>query len=105
MVENPSANAGDTRNMGLIPWHRKIPWRRKWQPIPVFLPEIVHGERSLVGCSPWGHKESGMIYQLNNNSRVYLYLTLILNSDKKKKAAKSLAGIRVGTVSPRQTTC
>ena len=60
VVENPSANAGDTRDMGLIPWLRKIPWRRKWQPIPVFLPEIVHGERSLVGYSPWGHKESDM---------------------------------------------
>ena len=32
-------------------------WRRKWQPTPVFLPGEVHGERSLVGYSPWGHKE------------------------------------------------
>jgi len=34
----------------------KIPWRRKWQPTPVFLPGNSHGQRSLVGCSPWGHK-------------------------------------------------
>ena len=33
-------------------------WRRKWQPIPVFLPGEFHGQRSLVGYSPWGHKES-----------------------------------------------
>ena len=38
----------------------KIPWRRKWQPTPVFLPGEFHGQRSLVGYSPWGQKESGM---------------------------------------------
>ena len=37
---------------------RKIPWRRKWQPTPVFLPGESHGQRSLVGYSPWNHKES-----------------------------------------------
>ena len=35
-------------------------WRRKWQPTPVFLPGESHGWRSLVGYSPWGHKESDM---------------------------------------------
>ena len=38
------------------PWVGKIPWRRKWQPIPVILPGKFHGQRSLVGCSPWGHR-------------------------------------------------
>ena len=33
-------------------------WRRKWQPTPVFLPGEFHGQRGLVGCSPWGHRES-----------------------------------------------
>ena len=42
------------------PWVGKIPWRRKWQPIPVFLPEKSHGQRSLAGYSPWGRKESDM---------------------------------------------
>ena len=41
------------------PWVRKIPWRRKWQPTPVFLPGESHGQRSLAGYRPWGHKESG----------------------------------------------
>ena len=45
----------------------KIPWRREWQPTPVFLPEKSHGQRNLVGYSPWGHKESDMTQQLNNN--------------------------------------
>ena len=35
-----------------------IPWRRKWQPTPLFLPEKSHRQRSLVGYNPWGHKES-----------------------------------------------
>ena len=34
------------------------PWRRKWQPTPVLLPGKSHGQRSLVGYSPWGRKES-----------------------------------------------
>ena len=40
------------------PWVRKIPGRRIWQPTPVFLPGKSHGHSSLVGYSPWGHKES-----------------------------------------------
>ena len=37
---------------GFDPWVEKIPWRKKWQPTPVFLPEKVHGHRSLEGYSP-----------------------------------------------------
>ena len=40
------------------PWIRKIPWRREWQPTPIFLPGEFHGQRSLAGYSPWGRKES-----------------------------------------------
>ena len=42
---------------GLSPWVGKIPGRRKWQPTPVFLLGESHGQRSLVGYSPWGRKE------------------------------------------------
>ena len=42
---------------GFSPW--KIPWRRAWQPIPIFLPGESVGQRSLAGYSPWGRKESG----------------------------------------------
>ena len=41
-------------NPSSIPWVGKIPWRREWQPTPVFLPGESHGERSLAGHSPWG---------------------------------------------------
>ena len=36
---------------------RKIPWNRKWQPTPIFLPGKFYGRRSLAGYSPWGFKE------------------------------------------------
>ena len=45
------------RRWGCDPWVRKNPWRRKWQPTPVSLPGKSHGQRSLVGYSPWSHKE------------------------------------------------
>ena len=46
------------------PWFRKIPWRWEWQPTSVFLPGEFHEQRSLVGYSPWGQKESDMTEQL-----------------------------------------
>ena len=46
------------------PWVRKIPWRRVRQPIPVFLPEESHGQRSLAGYSSWGRKQLDMTERL-----------------------------------------
>ena len=54
VAKNSPDNSGD---MGSILWSGKIPWRRKWQATPIFLPGKSHGERSY---SPWGHKESDM---------------------------------------------
>ena len=54
-----TSNAGDhlqCRRPGFDPWLRKIPWRRKWQPTPVFLPGKSHEQRGLVGYSPWGRR-------------------------------------------------
>ena len=48
MVKNSPARVEDTRDNGFDPWVGKIPWRRKWQPDPVFLPGKFHGQRSLV---------------------------------------------------------
>ena len=48
------------KRRGFSPWVRKIPWRREWQPTPVFLSGESHGQRSLVGCRPQCHKESVM---------------------------------------------
>ena len=54
MVKNQPAKAGD---VGSLPGSGRSPWRREWQPTPVFLPGEPHGQRSLVGYSPWGHKD------------------------------------------------
>jgi len=55
-VKNLLASAGDIRDTD--PQVGKIPWRRAWQPTPVFLPGESHGQGSLAGYSPWGCKES-----------------------------------------------
>ena len=47
------------------PWVGKIPWRRKWQPTPVFWPGKSHGQRSLAGYSPQGRKELDMTERLH----------------------------------------
>ena len=46
-------SAGD---LGSIPGVGKTPWRRKWQSTPVLLPGKSHGQRSVVGYSPWGRR-------------------------------------------------
>ena len=63
MVKNPLAKC---RRPGFDLWAGQIPWRRAWQPTPVFLPGESHGQRSLADYSPWGHKESDMTERLNN---------------------------------------
>ena len=55
-VKNLPASAGDTK--ATDPITGRPPWRRKWQPTPVFLPEKFHGQSSVVGCSSWSCKES-----------------------------------------------
>ena len=58
VVKHPPVNAGDTGDAGLMPgW--KIPWRKKRQPTPIFLPRKSNGQRSTVGYSLRGHKRVG----------------------------------------------
>ena len=59
--KEPTCQCRRCKNHGFDPWIRKIPWRRAWQPTLVFLPGEPRGQRSLVGSSPWGHKELDMI--------------------------------------------
>ena len=60
VVKNSPANVGDMKRCGFDPWVGKIPWKKAWHPIPVFLPGESLGQRSLAGYSPWGHKELDM---------------------------------------------
>ena len=71
VVKNLPANAGHTGNE-FDPWVKKIPWRRKWQPTPVFLPGKFHGQRSLAGCRPWGRKESDTAEWLSTHTDIRL---------------------------------
>ena len=65
-----ACNAGDAhRRCVFNPWVRKIPWRRKWQPTPVFLPGKSHGWRNLVSYKSMGvAKESDITQQLNTTA-------------------------------------
>ena len=75
VVKNPSAMQ-KTQDAGTIPWAGKIPWSRIWQPTPVLLPGKFHGQRSLVGYSPWGWKELG-------TNQPSLWVVLISSGRKK----------------------
>ena len=71
------------------PWARKSSWRRKWQPTPVFLPGESHGQRKLVGYSPWGCKEQDKTQRIN-------HLVLIIdsfNGHREEKVVLAITGI------------
>ena len=53
-----ACSEGNKGDVDSIPRSGRFPWRREWQPTPVFLPREPHGQRSLVGYSPWGCKET-----------------------------------------------
>ena len=74
-------SACQCRRGGFNPWVGKIPWRKKWQPTPVFLPGEFHGQRSLLGYSSWGHKEADMTEGINNNKITNLRKCLKLNQE------------------------
>ena len=62
-----TCNAGD---LGSIPGLGRFPWRREQLPSLVFLPREIHGQRSLAGYSPWGHKESDTTERLSLHFRL-----------------------------------
>ena len=57
VVNNLPANPGEARDKGLVPGLWRSPGKGNGKPVPVFLPGKYHGQRSLVGYSPQGHKE------------------------------------------------
>ena len=63
VVRNSPAKAGD---VSLIPGLGRSPWSRKWQPTLVFSPGTSHGQRSLVGYSPWGCKSRTRLSESTN---------------------------------------
>ena len=71
-----TSSVGDGK-LRFDPWVRKIPWRRKWQPTPVFLPGKSYGQRNLVAIVHVVAKESGTAEQLNNKIRVSLHIVFL----------------------------
>ena len=67
------------------PWIRKILWSKKWQPTPIFLPEKLHGQRSLVGYSAWDCKESDMTEQLSMHTYIAYLEQYIKNSKERQE--------------------
>ena len=73
------------------PWVKKIPWRRKWQSTPVFLPGKSHGQRSLVGFSPWAHERvrHNLATKQQNKGDLYYHKTSsIIGFGGRKKGMK-----------------
>ena len=73
MVKNPPANGGDIMRRGINPWVEKMPWRRAWQPTPVFLPRE----------SPWteepdGLQSVGSLRVGQDNENVPIFIVAIL---------------------------
>ena len=73
VVKNSPASARRHKRHRFASHIGKTPWRRKWQPAPVFVPGESYGRRNLAGCSPWGRKELDMTAQLSTQrTRPYL---------------------------------
>ena len=67
------------------PWVGKIPWRREWIPIPVFLPGVFHRQRSLADYCPWSRNESDTTERLTHYQ---IHTHCIDNRSKKKTKEK-----------------
>ena len=66
--KEPACKCRRHKSCGFSPWVGKIPWRRKWQPTPVFLPGESHGQRNLAGWSPWVAKSQTWLKWLTKDT-------------------------------------
>ena len=62
----------ETQRCRFQPWVGMISGSKKWQPTPIFLPGKFHGQRSLAGYSPWGHKELDMTEWLSTHTHTHI---------------------------------
>ena len=73
---------------GFNPWVKKIPWRRKWQLTPVFLPGEPHGQRRLASYSPWGCKELDTTERARAHTHTHTHTHRMALSDQMLTKAK-----------------
>ena len=83
-----------SRRPGFDPWVEKIPWRREWLPTPVFFGELC-GQRSLVGYSPWGRKESDTTERLHTHTHIFTKMFAPPSAFLEKGSAESFPELRV----------
>ena len=74
--KEPASQCRRFRRLEFDPWVKKILWRRKWQPTRVFYLGKSHGQRSLVSCSPWGHRDSNTAEQLSLHACLHMYISI-----------------------------
>ena len=70
--KEPACQCRRLKRCGFDPWVGRIPWRRKWQLTPVFLPGKFHGQKSLAGYSSWGHKESDTTEHAHTHTHIQM---------------------------------
>ena len=108
-AKNTPANAGDRKRRGFDSWVWKIPWSRKWRPTPVFLPAEFHGQRTLVGYSPWELKESDTTEhkhtQRLSSKRLLFSLKFILSSPNPLMLFLFCYHLSFGQLSTKQNWC
>ena len=78
-IKNPPAMP-ETQETRMRSMRREMPWRRKWQLTPVFLPGALHGQRSLQHYSPWGCKESDMTEHTHTHTHTHTHVLTQCNS-------------------------
>ena len=81
VVKNPSANAGDIRGMGSVPASGRSPGRGHSNPLQYSCLENPHGQRSLVGCSPWGLEELDTTERLRFHYNYIFFVFLYISFD------------------------
>ena len=83
--KEPTCQCRRHKRCGFDTWVRKSSWRRKCQPTLVYLPGKSHGQRSVAGCSPWGHRESDTTEWLTATTKVEGIGCLYEGNEMKKK--------------------
>ena len=80
--KEPACQCRRCKRLRLDPWVRKIPWRRKWQATPTFLPGESHEQRSLVSYNPQGRKESNTTEYTHTHTHTQKIIECITCSGK-----------------------
>ena len=99
----PACQCRRLKRLGFDLWVGKIPWRREWQPISIFLPGEFHGLRSLMGYNPWGRNESDRIEWLNMHSPTEVFVVVhfpprsLEEKDRRREAGMWGGGVGHGS--------